>query len=455
MNVAMKAFTRLHENGRYHPEDLFVTKEYRALVDATASTISTAIPHSVSDSLKSYLERDVFVFSGLKTHTQLTEARSYLKDEQGNIRPFYAFKQDVLKLNEQYNQNYLEAEYEFAIHSAQTVERWESFSDDTNHYFLEYRTAGDNHVRPEHASLEGICLPKDDPFWQYYMPPNGWRCRCSAIEVIAPIEPVTDPNSAMVAGDKATTKIGKSGKNTLEMFRFNPAIEKRVFPKNNAYSKVVGAETVKQEAQVQSTKVNKEREKTIIYQDTTIEKLKEIYERQTINKKNEKIIMNTDTGYIQTVNSFDINLKLRNDKPLSKSDQRTIKALDSLIEDNTLPNNIVLYRNDGIAFIKSRFGIDEDKIYSLKASELVKAIKATKITEFLEKGYFSTSAIKNNNIFLSRRVQSEIRVKKGTNAFVTNNWKESEVILKRNQRYKIVDISSEKDKIKIIMEIVN
>ncbi|MCH4828902.1 hypothetical protein EJB19_004110 [Flavobacterium columnare] len=30
-----------------------------------------------------------------------------------------------------------------------------------------------------------MVLPKDDPFWQKYYTPNGWRCRCHVVEVLA------------------------------------------------------------------------------------------------------------------------------------------------------------------------------------------------------------------------------------------------------------------------------
>jgi SPP1 gp7 family putative phage head morphogenesis protein len=46
-----------------------------------------------------------------------------------------------------------------------------------------YVTTGDERVRPEHAVLEGVTLPKDDPFWKRYYPPNGWSCRCQVIPV--------------------------------------------------------------------------------------------------------------------------------------------------------------------------------------------------------------------------------------------------------------------------------
>lgn len=48
---------------------------------------------------------------------------------------------------------------------------------------FEYSTVADDRVRPEHAMLEGTRLPKDHAFWQTSFPPNGFNCRCTAIEV--------------------------------------------------------------------------------------------------------------------------------------------------------------------------------------------------------------------------------------------------------------------------------
>lgn len=176
LKTAEKAFKKLFEKGSYNPKDLFKHSEYQALAKGTVELFTTAIPHEVPQEMRTYLEQDVFVFSQLKIHTQLTEARQYLKDSKGNIRPYYDFEQKVLKLNKQYNKNYLEAEYEFAVHSSQSAANWANLQDNTDRYWLEYRTAGDERVRKEHEALRGICLPKNDAFWQEFYPPNGWRC---------------------------------------------------------------------------------------------------------------------------------------------------------------------------------------------------------------------------------------------------------------------------------------
>lgn len=57
----------------------------------------------------------------------------------------------------------------------------------------EYVTVDDDRVRPEHAGLDGVILPKDDPFWTRNSPPNGWNCRCQRIPVLDPPEEEVKP----------------------------------------------------------------------------------------------------------------------------------------------------------------------------------------------------------------------------------------------------------------------
>lgn len=240
LKVAERAFKKLHNRGTYKPEDLAEVKEYKLLAKATAKVLKKGIPHEVPQEMKDYLEKDVFIFSGLKTHAQLTEARSFLKDAEGNIRNYESFEQKVLKLNESYNRNYLEAEYNFAVQSGQSAADWLNFSDDTTRYYLQYRTAGDDRVRDSHKALHNITLPKDDPFWDYYYTPNGWRCRCRVIEVLAANNDKSNSKQAMAKGEKATALVDKEG-NSSSLFKFNPGKDKKLMPPDNTYTKVVGA----------------------------------------------------------------------------------------------------------------------------------------------------------------------------------------------------------------------
>lgn len=77
-----------------------------------------------------------------------------------------------------------------------------------------YVTVGDDRVRESHAALEGTTLPKDDPFWLLFYPPNGWSCRCQAIPIF---EQVTVVRPTLVYPDGSPVTPDKG-------FAFNPGI---------------------------------------------------------------------------------------------------------------------------------------------------------------------------------------------------------------------------------------
>lgn len=239
------AFKQLHKKGNYKPEDLSRTKAYTNLVTETSQIFNGAIAdNDIPEAMAKSLKQDVFIFSGLKTNAQLAEASRLLLTDDGKVKSFSAFSKDVESIKENYNQKYLEAEYQFAVSSAQSAGNWANISND---YDLQYRTAGDDRVRDSHDKLRDITLPSDDAFWLSYYPPNGWRCRCTAVQVRKEKFDVSDSKKAIAEGEKATSQIDKDGKNKLAIFRFNPGVQKVVFPPTHPYTKVAGAQTVRKE----------------------------------------------------------------------------------------------------------------------------------------------------------------------------------------------------------------
>ena len=127
-------------------------------------------------SLIQKFKKNLWQFSSAKTLAELEYINGLLIDKNGKIKPEHQFMQDVRKANILFNRNYLQAEY-------QTAKRgWNKFLEQKEYYpNLVYRTVGDSRVRPEHAALNGVVKPIDDPFWKTYYPPNGWRCRCTVM----------------------------------------------------------------------------------------------------------------------------------------------------------------------------------------------------------------------------------------------------------------------------------
>lgn len=148
------------------------------------SALASGIEHQIPPELTEYLERDVFVFSGFKTYNELREASLLLANEEGGIKPFETFKRDVKKIDDSYNENYLEAEYNFATGSAQMAVKWSQISADGDRYDLQYRTAKDGKVRASHLALHDTTLPPSDPFWEKYYPPNGWNCFVKGTKIL-------------------------------------------------------------------------------------------------------------------------------------------------------------------------------------------------------------------------------------------------------------------------------
>lgn len=66
------------------------------------------------------------------------------------------------------------------MRSAAMAGRWQQLVANADRRpFLQYRTAGDARVRPQHRQWNGRVYPITDSFWSTHYPPNGWGCRCT------------------------------------------------------------------------------------------------------------------------------------------------------------------------------------------------------------------------------------------------------------------------------------
>lgn len=210
---------------------ILVSEEAQDFIETHSSVLNGSFRQvEMSEAMRKRLERSNYVFSGLKTFHELNEAFPSLLDENGNRKTFERFLNDVRKIDETYNSNYLRAEFNFVQASAEMAAKWERFMQDGDRYYLQYRTAGDAKVRPAHAEMAGITLPASDPFWAEFYPPNGWGCRCSVVQVRKSKYPATDHEEAMARGESAL-ELDKKG-----MFRFNAGMEQKTMPDYNPYT---------------------------------------------------------------------------------------------------------------------------------------------------------------------------------------------------------------------------
>lgn len=215
-------------------------KEVKPLIDETYKAFSEAVDYGLRDNeiptaMRLYLQDNVFVFSGFKAHTELRQASALLRDASGQIKPFNRFLTDIQKIDKDYNKTYLQAEYNFAVASSQAAARWQEIAEDGDDFLLQYRTAKDERVREQHRILDGITLPPSDKFWDEFFPPNGWNCRCSAVQVNPKRYPESNSEEAIQRGRAATYQPNAKGQNKAQIFRFNSGKQKVVFPPKHPY----------------------------------------------------------------------------------------------------------------------------------------------------------------------------------------------------------------------------
>lgn len=223
--------TLYSQEGSQFRIEVLAKPKVQEFINAHAGALDSSFKQvEMSDVMRKRLQRSDYIFSGMKTFHELNEAFPSLLDSNGNRKTFEAFLNDVRKIDKTYNSNYLRAEYNFVQSSAEMAAKWERFSEDGDRYNLQYRTANDSKVRPEHAALNGVTLPPSDPFWEEYYPPNGWNCRCTVVQVRKSKYPATPHEEAMALGEEALQH------DTKGIFHFNPGKENKAVPDYNPYT---------------------------------------------------------------------------------------------------------------------------------------------------------------------------------------------------------------------------
>ena len=154
-----------------------------------------------------------------------------------------------------------------------------------------------------------------------------------------------------------------------------------------------------------------------------------------LTKKDKEIT----AGYAANESSYAINDLLRQDKDISQYKQ-TIDKLDNNMEKVTKPLTVYRTVNDG--FLKNSTFIKDGRQFELDPQMTYEQIKqALSGAQFVDKAYMSTSyqePISHGNILM--RINA-----KGSKALLTSNDDEREIILGRNQKWKITNFKRENE----------
>lgn len=213
------------------PSDLnqdLITQTYNDLSEGASKGYGKEwgkFPGDNKGTLPTELKKNIYQFSCAKTFTQLEAINKLLVTADGRLRTYKEFREGVRALSKQFNENYLQAEYQTARAAAQMAQRWQRFLEAKDLFpNLEFRTVGDDRVRPDHILLDGIIQPIESPFWKQYFPPLDWRCRCDVMNTAADPTPVDYDKLPEVN------------------FKGNVAIDEEIFTKKATYFKLLNTD---------------------------------------------------------------------------------------------------------------------------------------------------------------------------------------------------------------------
>jgi SPP1 gp7 family putative phage head morphogenesis protein len=171
------------------------------------------------------LRENAYIFSGAKTFQQTLQMTEAMTDGD-NVLSFNEFKDKVEKLNVQFNESYLETEYNTAIASSQNASSWSRFEQDAEQLpYLTYQTIGD--ACEICLPMDGITLPVNDDFWNKFYPPNHFNCFCICLN--------SDDDANLTSNGVRDNEIERLDDLVSNTFQTNSGKSGEVFDKDHPY----------------------------------------------------------------------------------------------------------------------------------------------------------------------------------------------------------------------------
>lgn len=139
------------------------------------------------DSLAGPVHGKVFAVAGATSVDLVRDIQQAVVDAKANGSTIADFRKDWDTIVQRHGWTYngkrgwrTRVVFDANMRSATMAGRWAQLQANADRRpFLQYRTAGDARVRPQHRQWNGRIYPITDAFWTTFYPPNGWGCRCT------------------------------------------------------------------------------------------------------------------------------------------------------------------------------------------------------------------------------------------------------------------------------------
>lgn len=201
-------------------------------LDGRKITLAMDFTYGVDDPhLLTSFELNLHRFSAGKTLAQVQA----LNEAFRNAKSYEIFKMNAKRIGDVWNEAWLKTEYDTATLVGEAATSYHNLMQDVETFpYWQYKIIEDGNARPEHAKLNGLILPANDPAWQKLFPPNGWNCRCYVVPRMREEVSEVDFNAMRARADEyfASEQFTKSA---AQGFGVNRAVTGEVFTANQQY----------------------------------------------------------------------------------------------------------------------------------------------------------------------------------------------------------------------------
>lgn len=129
------------------------------------------------------LKENVWKFSVAKNYNDCIRLNNLLLRKDGSIRPWNEFKREAMKVVGMSNR-YLKTEYDTIIAGAMMSSKWQEIQRDKHIFpFVQFKVVQDKRTSEICSPLHNVICKVDDPFLQWYFPPNHFNCRTTVIKL--------------------------------------------------------------------------------------------------------------------------------------------------------------------------------------------------------------------------------------------------------------------------------
>lgn len=185
------------------------------------------------NTLKAYLDQNIYSFSSARSLYMLEQYRNFLTDAQGNVLSESAFIAKIQQISDVDNITHLKIERSSAIACAQAAESWEGLQ---AFPALEYRTTGGERVCPICGGLDGLIIATNSPMLGIIYVPNHYGCMCKFVPAAGDA----------ILSDTELVQNRIKAANIPPYFKRNVGTEQMVFGDYHPYIQKVGVSKLKE-----------------------------------------------------------------------------------------------------------------------------------------------------------------------------------------------------------------